>query len=109
MYHRPRMLRRRLMPPHPCRSNRRHGGSRVARLLPVSLLWLAGCDPIYDLDGAFFPAWLGAAVGGVVVTLVIRAILVRTRIDDHLPWRGAAYLGLYVMSSISLWLMLYST
>ena len=71
--------------------------------------WLAGCDPIYDLDGAFFPAWLGAAVGGVVITLVVRAILVRTRIDDHLPWRGIAYLGLYVMSSISLWLMLYPT
>jgi hypothetical protein len=81
----------------------------AARLAPVAVLGLAGCDPIYDLDGAFFPAWLGAAIGGVVITLVVRAILVRTRIDDHLPWRGAAYLGLYVMSSISLWLMLYST
>jgi hypothetical protein len=103
------MFRRRPASTHACRSNLRDVGCLAARLLPTSFLWLAGCDPIYDLDGAFFPAWLGAAIGGVVITLVVRAILVRTRIDDQLPWRGAAYLGLYVMSSISLWLMLYST
>lgn len=92
----------------PCRAAARR--RRVpAWPAPIALLWLSGCDPIYDLDGAFFPAWLGAAIGGVVITLVVRAILVRTRVDDHLPWRGLAYLGLYVMSSISLWLMLYST
>lgn len=88
---------------------KRRRASRWPLAWLLALPGLVGCDPIYDLDGAFFPAWLGAAIGGVVITLVVRMILVRTRIDDHLPWRGLAYLGLYVMSSISLWLILYST
>ncbi len=90
-------------------SPKRRRAARALLAWLIVLPGLAGCDPIYDLDGAFFPAWLGAAIGGVVITLVVRSILVRTRVDDHLPWRGLAYLGLYVMSSISLWLMLYST
>ncbi len=70
---------------------------------------LGGCDPIYDLDGAFFPGWLAAAVGGMLATLLIRWLLVKTGLDEQLGWKGLAYLGCYLMCSISLWLVFFTT
>jgi len=70
---------------------------------------LAGCDPILDVAGAFFPAWLLAAIGGVFVTLLVRWILALTKIEPELLWPTLAYLGVFVMSSISLWLVFFAT
>lgn len=74
-----------------------------------SLGVLSGCDPILDVAGAFFPAWLLAVIGGVLLTLLVRWILALTKIEPELLWPTLAYLGVFVTSSISLWLIFFAT
>ena len=93
-------------------SGEEDGSHRAARgflLLAPVILVLGGCDPIFDVGGAFFPSWILAAMVGLVTTLVVRSGLVRTGIDQRLFGRGFAYLGLFVGVSILIWIWLFRT
>lgn len=70
---------------------------------------LAGCDPIFEISGAFFPAWLVAAVVGVAATIAVRGVLAKCRLEAHLGWPTLAYLGFFTMATLGLWLWLFST
>lgn len=85
--------------------------SRTSRLLLFLLviLPLGGCDPIFDVAGAYFPAWIICVIAGFILTLVVRDILARTGLDPHLGWKTLAYLGFFSMSSSSIWLIFFST
>lgn len=78
-------------------------------LLLLALLPLGGCDPIFDVAGAYFPAWIICFIAGGIGTIVIRDILVRLGLDPHLGWKVLAYLGLFIMLSSSIWLIFFST
>lgn len=73
------------------------------------LLFLGGCDPIFDVGGAFFPAWILAAFIGLVLTGLIRAGLVHWGIDRRLFGGGFAYIGLFACLSILAWLWFFRT
>ena len=71
---------------------------------------VAGCSgtanpPSVPLFGSYFPAWIICALGGVVLALVLRAVLVRTRIDEHLPMPPLVYLSLAISGGIGLWFL----
>lgn len=68
---------------------------------------MAGCDPIFDVAGAYFPAWLLCVILGGLSTLVIRNILVRLEIDMHLWWKTVAYIGLFVTCSSWIWILFF--
>lgn len=74
----------------------------------AALPLLAGCDPIFDISGAFFPAWIVAAVAGVASTVAVRGLLVRCRLEAHLGSPTLAYLGFFTMATLGLWLWLFS-
>lgn len=78
-------------------------------LLLLAFLPLAGCDPIFDVAGAFFPAWILCVLIGFILSLVIRDVLVRFGLDNHLGWKVPAYIGLFTMLSCSTWLIFFST
>ena len=90
---------------------RGHAGRRRAaiRFLAPGVLLLGGCDPIFDVGGAFFPSWILAVVVGLVATAVVREVLVRFRIDERLFGRGFAYLGLFTCVSILVWIWFFRT
>lgn len=76
-----------------------------ALLLTVGL---QGCSsqanpPSIPIFGSFFPAWIICAVGGVVLAMIVRAILIRTGIDEHLPLPPLVYLCLAISAGIGLW------
>ena len=54
----------------------------IARALPVFLLLAvcSGCarSPSINVLGSFFPGWVFCMAGGLVLTLVVRAVLIRT-------------------------------
>ncbi|KKC37781.1 hypothetical protein WH87_08740 [Devosia epidermidihirudinis] len=84
----------------------------MLRLFPALLaaVSLAGCTgtaraPSVPVFGSFFPAWIICAVGGVVLTLIVRAILIRLKIDEHLPAPPLVYLCLTISSGIVFWLI----
>lgn len=62
-------------------------------LLFILLAALAGCQraPSYQFAGAYFPVWLVFALGAVVVTLLIRAVLIRLGVDEWLRFRIVVY------------------
>lgn len=78
-------------------------------LLVLVLLPLGGCDPIFDLAGAYFPAWILCVIAGGVGTLIVRDILVRLGLDPHLGWKAISYLSLFTMLSSFIWLVFFST
>ena len=67
------------------------------------------CPLSFDLGGAFFPAWLLAAVIGLVVTILVRAGLVHWGVDRRLFGGGFAYIGLFICLSILTWLWFFRT
>jgi hypothetical protein len=82
---------------------------RACLLLIFTSLGLGGCDPLFDIGGAFFPGWLLAAILGFVVTLLVRWILVRVRVDEFLWLRTVSYICLFTMCSVFLWLLFFRT
>ena len=81
---------------------------RLALVAPA--LALAGCagranPPSVPLFGSYFPAWIICAIGGVVFALAMRAILVRSRLDAHLPLPPFVYLCLAISGGIGLWFL----
>ena len=87
----------------------RGGTARAAGILLPTVLVLGGCDPIFDIGGAFFPSWVFAVVVGLVGLVIVREILVRLKIDEHLYGHGLAYLGVFVTISIIIWIWFFRT
>ena len=52
--------------------------------LPAALLTLVGCDPVVNIAGANFPAWLFCAVAGAIVTAMLRPVFAATKVEPYL-------------------------
>ena len=77
-------------------------------LLVTACLPLAGCDPIFDIAGAYFPSWILSMVLGVIACLVLREVLVRTGVDKHLFLKPAAYTGVFLSVACWIWLVFFA-
>lgn len=53
-------------------------------LVAFGVLALAGCDPVVNIAGANFPAWLLCSIVGAALAVLIRPIFVMTRLEPHL-------------------------
>lgn len=80
--------------------------SRLAAGVP-SLLFLTGCSidgaPSIELFGAYFPAWLIAALVGVFAAILARVGLAMSGLDEVVPWLLAvcSSIGLIVAIAVS--------
>jgi hypothetical protein len=70
-------------------------------------LLCAGCDPIVNIAGAFFPAWAAACAIGIVIALALRWVFVFTGLEPHLGPRAVIYPCLAVLVITLVWLVLY--
>jgi hypothetical protein len=73
----------------------------------------AGCGrgpiaPSFSVFGSYFPAWIVCTLAGLVVTLVVRAIFVKTGLDEHLPVRMLVYVALTLLTAIALWAVFFA-
>ena len=82
-------------------------GSRFA-LAIVSALTLAGCDPVINIAGANFPAWLFSAICGAILTLLIRPIFVLARVERYLWSLPIVYSSLTVLMGCIVWLIFFN-
>jgi CDP-diglyceride synthetase len=64
----------------------RHSRLRRIPILSLTLvsLTLAACDPVVNIAGANFPAWLLCAIVGAVLAAAFRPGFVATRIEQYL-------------------------
>jgi|GEM_PF-636407 len=100
------------------RMNEMHGkfgwiAGALKRLGPLgALLILSACvnspaAPAIPIFGSYFPAWIIAAVIGIIATIVIRLLLVAAGIDEHLPVPLLVYLSLALLCGIGAWFALF--
>jgi hypothetical protein len=67
----------------------------------------AGCDPILNIEGSFFPAWLASMVIGIALTVAARYLFVLARLEPHLGPPLLIYTSLGLLLTLVTWLVLY--
>ena len=79
-------------------------------ILALALATLAaGCDPLLDIDGSFFPAWMLCLIVGVTLTVIARQLLARAGLEPHLGPLIVIYPSLGLLVTLVTWLVLYRT
>jgi hypothetical protein len=75
----------------------------------TALLFLNGCRlaPSINLVGSFFPAWMLCVALGVSGVLVLRRVFVRTGLEPHLGALAVVYFCLWVLLTLSSWLLFF--
>lgn len=71
-------------------------------------LVVVGCDPVVNIAGANFPAWLLCAIVGSLLTGIIRPLLAVSGIEPHMGPRPLIYTCLAVLLSCSVWLVFFN-
>lgn len=74
----------------------------------ASLAGLAGCSPMSEIGGAYFPAWLLCMLAGFILTLLCRTVLIRLRLDPWVRPRALAYPCLGVAITLVIHLLFFS-
>jgi hypothetical protein len=82
--------------------------SKPISLLAIMLIALSGCDPIVNIAGANFPAWLLCAIGGATLAALIRPIFVATRVETYLWPVAIVYASLAFVLACLLYLSFFN-
>ena len=81
---------------------------RLRRLLPLlAAVGFSGCmrAPSFNVLGSYFPGWIACILAGIAVTAIVRWILNRTGLEEHLPLLPTLYLSLALLVACGLWLI----
>ena len=95
---------------------KRRGDRPIARrgqfpgFFPFLLLvvLLAGCEPVIDVAGVYFPGWLVSAVVGVVAAYGIVLVVGRSSKARTLADSGFFFLSLVVGIALAVWWVSFS-
>jgi len=81
-----------------------------ARIAAVGLLGaVTRCEPAFDVDGAYFPAWLLCMAAGGALSIAAHRVFARLGIEPHLGPPLVVYPSLYVLSTLLVWIVFYRT
>lgn len=67
----------------------------------------AGCDPVLNIYGSFFPAWVVSLVLGILLTVAVRAILAAIRLEAEMGPLIVVYPALAFLMTCATWLVLF--
>ena len=74
----------------------------------VSGVGLSGCDPVLNIAGAHFPAWLVCALTGSLLAALLWLFVLAARIDAYLWPRPLVYSSLAVLLAGLLYLIFFN-
>jgi hypothetical protein len=80
------------------------------RLSPLILcLLFTGCSraPSINIIGSFFPVWMLCGVIGVVMAFIVRALLVRFKLETEVGPVALFYPSVVLLSACVLWLIFF--
>ena len=91
----------------------KYSPGRIGAELPLAALMLAaplfvGCDPVVDIAGANFPAWLICAIAGIALAAMLRTLLVAIRIEPYLGPLTVVYSCLALLLSCIVWMIFFN-
>jgi hypothetical protein len=79
------------------------GGAAVLALV------LTGCDPVINVFGSFFPAWVICIAAGITLAALVRPLLVLTRLEPQLGPLLIVYPSLALLLTMVTWLIFFHT
>lgn len=82
------------------------GMCRVATAAALVLCG-AGCDPLLNVQGSFFPAWMLCIALGIALTVAMRYLFVLLHLEPHLGPLVLIYPSLALLLTVLTWLALY--
>jgi len=74
----------------------------------VSAAGLYGCDPVVNIAGANFPAWLVCALAGALLAALMRPLFLTLRIEAYLWPLPLVYLSLVVLLACIIYLLYFN-
>jgi hypothetical protein len=86
---------------------RRAYTTAARRPILLTALLVPRYDPLFDLEGAFFPAWMLCLVVGIVAAVGLRLLFARVGIEPHLGPLALVYTCLALLLSMSTWLLFF--
>jgi hypothetical protein len=88
------------------------GASRIAALgaSAIAMLAATGCSraPTFNILGSFFPAWILCGVLGILLTVGVRILFVRTNFEQELSPLILVYPCLAAFFTFLIWLLFFS-
>lgn len=100
-------------------SARRNSPASAVKKRPSGLGRLAGpvavvatlpaCDPVIDIEGAYFPAWLLCVIIGIVLAVVGRYLFVWLKIERHMGPLPLVYSCLALFVALVTWMVFFHT
>jgi hypothetical protein len=89
-------------------SVRRAGTTAVVAAFAATPFAFGGCDPVVNIAGANFPAWLLCSIVGAILMAVIRPIFVVSGVEPHMGPRALVYTSLAVLLACMVWLVFFN-
>ncbi|HZO39267.1 MAG TPA: YtcA family lipoprotein [Methylomirabilota bacterium] len=80
--------------------------SRLAGGVAV-VVCATACDPVVNVAGSFFPAWMVSMLVGVALTVAVRLVFVVAGLEPHLGPPILIYTSLGLLLAVATWLVLY--
>ena len=81
----------------------------VRRAAPLLALASLGCDPVINVFGSFFPAWVVCLAAGVALTALARQLFALTRLEPYLGPLLLVYPSLGLLLTLGVWLLFFRT
>ena len=75
---------------------------------PALAAGLSGCDPVLNIAGAHFPAWLVCALAGALVAALLRPLFLAVRLEAYLWPRPLVYSSLAVLLACIMYLLFFN-
>lgn len=86
---------------------RKYGRAPAAAGALAAVLAGSGCDPVVNVYGSFFPAWVVSLFVGVMLTVLLRLLFAATRLEAHLGVLLLVYPSLAFLLTCLTWLVLF--
>lgn len=81
--------------------------SRRSGPVVAALVLATGCDPVVNVYGSFFPAWVLCLLAGVAVAGVLRVVFAATGLEDGFAPVLLIYPALVLLVASLMWLVLF--
>jgi hypothetical protein len=78
-------------------------------VVAVALAATTGCDPVLNVFGSFFPAWVICMIAGVGLALALRPLLAAAGLEPHLGPLLIVYPSLALLLTMLTWLVFFRT
>jgi len=73
----------------------------------TAALAVSSCDPVFDVEGAFFPSWMLSLLVGVLLTVVLRLAFLRIGLEPYLGPLPLVYTCLALLLTMTTWMLFF--